>query len=604
MTQVSTGKHITPRPTYASIEVKNDQLSMAQVQHEDSITTFTNALVNADPEIAILDTLKQEAQKHHLKFIGASVPQEYYNHLLSRLWLQEDIVPFSDVHAPVANLEEQVLAVQAHFDEHDRARIELGPDREVLVSELVTLADYQQDATAEDFALVQELASQFAGKRLAIINATPQGGGVALMRHALIRLFKLLGVDAHWYVLIPDQEVFNVTKAKFHNVLQAVAHPDTVLTSEDMALYDAWSAKNAAFFEPVFKQSDVILIDDPQPAGLIPFIKEANPEAKIIFRSHIQIVAHLADQPGSPQNITWNFIWDKAQHADLYISHPMKMFIPATVPSNKIFYMPATTDPLDGLNKPLSEEQMAVYMQMFNDILVEAGQTPLDEERPYIVQIARFDPSKGIPDLLESYRKLRTMLAQQHKTIPQLVIAGNSSVDDPDGVPIFNLITSILESEQYAPFAYDVKVARLPHRDQILNTLLRKSMVVLQLSIKEGFEVKVTEALMKGKPMIAYRVGGIPLQVEDGVNGHLVEVGATTQVAEHLFTLLTDEQIYASMSKAATELANTDYLTIPNAICWLYLSLQLLKGAEMNGQYQWVKALALQDHKVGQEAVA
>ncbi len=604
MTQVSIGSDLMPHPTYASIEVKNDQLSIAEAQNE-TITTAINDLIHDDPETAIITRLKEEAQQHNLKFIGASVPQQYYATLLSRLWLQEDIVPFANTAERDDTLEEQVRAIRARFDEEDRVRIELGPDREVLVSELVTLADYQLDATAEDFAFVQTLAQEFAGKRLAIINATPQGGGVALMRHALIRLFKLLGVDAHWYVLIPDQDVFNITKAKFHNVLQAVANPDTALTHDDMQLYDAWSARNAAFFEPVFKQADVILIDDPQPAGLIPFIKQANPAAKIIFRSHIQVVAHLVDQPGTPQNITWNFIWDKAQHADIFIGHPMKMFIPACVPTRKIFYMPATTDPLDGLNKPLSEEQMSVYMQLFDDILVEAGQTPLDKERPYIVQIARFDPSKGIPDVLESYRKLRNMLEKQGRTLPQLVIAGNSSIDDPDGVPIFNLIRTMLESELYAPFAHDIKVARLPHRDQILNVLLRKSAVVLQLSIKEGFEIKVTEALMKGKPVLAYRVGGIPLQIQEDVNGFLVEVGATTEVAERLFTLLTDEEVYASMSKAASDLANPDYLTVPNAICWLYLSLQLLQGIEMDGQYQWVKTLATQAYQsLQEEAIA
>jgi glycosyltransferase involved in cell wall biosynthesis len=603
MTQVSIGSNLMPHPTYASIGVHNEQLSIAKAQNE-TITTATNDLPQSDTETAIIASLKQEAQEHNLKFIGASVPQEYYPTLLSQLWLQEDIVPFAQIAGQNETLEEQVRTIRSHFDEQDCVRIELGPDREVLVSELVTLADYQQDATADDFALVQTLAKEFEGKRLAIINATPQGGGVALMRHALIRLFKLLGVDAHWYVLIPDQDVFNITKAKFHNVLQAVAHPDTILTHEDMELYDSWSARNAAFFEPVFKQSDVILIDDPQPAGLIPFIKQANPDAKIIFRSHIQVVAHLADQPHTPQYTTWNFIWDKAQHADLYIGHPMKMFIPACVPAEKIFYVPATTDPLDGLNKPLSEEQMYAYLQLFDTILAEAGQTALDKERPYIVQIARFDPSKGIPDLLESYRKLRDLLEQKNLAVPQLVIAGNSSIDDPDGVPIFNLIRTMLESESYASFAHDIKVARLPHRDQLLNTLLRKSAVVLQLSIKEGFEIKVTEALMKGKPVIAYRVGGIPLQIQEDVNGFLVEVGSTEQVAEHLFTLLTNEEVYTAMSKAASDFANLDYLTIPNAICWLYLSLQLLKGVEMDGQYQWVKLLAAQTYEMPQRAIA
>jgi hypothetical protein len=125
-----------------------------------------------------------------------------------------------------------------------------------------------------------------------------------------------------------------------------------------------------------------------------------------------------------------------------------------------------------------------------------------------------------------------------------------------------------------------------------LNTMLRKSKVVLQLSTKEGFEVKVTEALLKGKPVIAYRVGGIPLQIQDGINGHLVEVGDTTEVAQRLYTLLTDGQIYASMSSAAEALANKDYLTVPNALCWLYLANKLVRGETLEGHAQWVKALA------------
>jgi alpha,alpha-trehalose phosphorylase (configuration-retaining) len=66
--------------------------------------------------------------------------------------------------------------------------------------------------------------------------------------------------------------------------------------------------------------------------------------------------------------------------------------------------------------------------------------------------------------------------------------------DDPDGVPVYNFIKKVLKSEPYVHFADDIKVVRLPHKDQVLNTLLRKSEVVLQLSLKEGFEVKVTEA--------------------------------------------------------------------------------------------------------------
>src|SRR5260370_13323567 len=139
------------------------------------------------------------------------------------------------------------------------------------------------------------------------------------------------------------KEVYYITKTKFHNVLQAVASPEMELTLEDKAVYEAWIKENASAFEDVFKQADVIVIDDPQPAGLIPYIKQANPNAKIIYRSHIQIVCSLTTQPVTPQHTTWSFLWNYIQHADCFISHTMIAFITDDVPAEKIFYMPATT---------------------------------------------------------------------------------------------------------------------------------------------------------------------------------------------------------------------------------------------------------------------
>src|SRR3989440_4575871 len=584
-----------PLPTYAGIEVKDDTIHIAEACG-NNIIMHKRALLHQDAAAEVLNCLKQATQQRQLQFVAASLREnDQLKNMISRLWLQEDIVPYAIRRQDAAHqltLEELVKDVVSRFDENNIVCPALSAAHEVQVAELVTLEDYRKTASQEDFALLQELAHTFQGKKLVFFNATPRGGGVALMRHALIRLLRLLHVDAHWYVLIPNKEAFDITKPKFHNVLQAVAAPGTELTQEDKDVYDAWIKENASAFEDVFRQAHVIVIDDPQPSGLIPYIKQANPDAKIIYRSHIQIVGRLASQPGTPQRTTWSFLWEKIQHADYFVSHPMKMFIPDDVPAEQIFYMPATTDPLDGLNKPLAEDQMSIYLKQFNALLLQEGQTPLDEERPYIIQVARFDPSKGIPDVLEAYRKLRDMLEKQQKPIPQLVITGNSSIDDPDGVPVYNLVKRILESEPYTDFVDDIKVVRLPHRDQVLNTLLRKSEVVLQLSLKEGFEVKVTEALMKGKPVVAYKVGGIPLQIQDGITGHLVEVGDITQVAQNLYDLLTDESHYQRMSKAAAELAGKDYLTIPNAICWLYLALQLVNGEKLEGHYQWVRSLA------------
>ncbi len=587
-----------PSAAYASIQVKDGNIHIAEARGDD-ITTYKRALLNKDAATEVLGWLKQTSQERHLEFIAASLREEdQLRDITSRLWLEEDIVPYTLRRGDAAHqqtIEEQVRGIASNFDENNIVYPCLTAANEIQVAELVTREDYQRITSPEDFALLQKLAQAIKGKKLVFINATPQGGGVALMRHALIRLLRLFEVDAHWYVLKPKKEVFDITKTKFHNVLQAVASPEITLTPEDEAVYNAWIRENAAALEDVFQQADVVVIDDPQPAGLIPYIKYVNPEAKIIYRSHIQIVRDLVNQPGTPQHTTWSFLWDKIQHTDCFVSHPMSMFIPDNVPPEKIFYMPATTDPLDGLNKPLTVAQMSTYMKLFNALLLQAGQTPLDDKRPYIIQVARFDPSKGILDVLDAYRKLRVLLEAQHQVIPQLVISGNGSIDDPDRTPVYNLIWNMLQSEPYAGFAGDIKVVHLPHRDQILNTLLRQSKVVLQLSIKEGFEVKVTEALMKGKPVIAYNTGGIPLQIQDGISSYLIEVGNTTQVAQHLYTLLTDGEKYQRMSQAAAERACKDYLTVPNAICWLYLAQELVNGRKLEGHYQWVKALAEQN---------
>jgi trehalose synthase len=69
-----------------------------------------------------------------------------------------------------------------------------------------------------------------------------------------------------------------------------------------------------------------------------------------------------------------------------------------------------------------------------------------------------------------------------------------------------------------------------------INALQRASAVVVQKSIKEGFGLTVSEALWKGRPVVASAVGGIPLQVKHGYNGLLVRSveGAATAIRQLL----------------------------------------------------------------------
>lgn len=104
--------------------------------------------------------------------------------------------------------------------------------------------------------------------------------------------------------------------------------------------------------------------------------------------------------------------------------------------------------------------------------------------------------------------------------------------------------------------------------------------------------MKVSEALHKGKPVVAYRAGGIPLQIDQGKSGYLVDIGDTRAVAEHLYTLLTDDNHYQKMSEYAAKCVNPNHFTIFNAAKWLYLANMVLAGEKIQGQGTAVQQLA------------
>ena len=145
-----------------------------------------------------------------------------------------------------------------------------------------------------------------------------------------------------------------------------------------------------------------------------------------------------------------------------------------------------------------------------------------------------------------------------------------------------------------------ISIMRLAPNDQLLNTLLSNAHVVFQLSIREGFEVKVSEALHKGKPVIATLAGGIPLQVQHGKNGFLVQPGDWKDAAKRLMELWTDEDLYQRMSKYASGSVSDEVGTVGNALSWFYLAAKLRRDEDEVKQMlqphgQWVNDLARQE---------
>jgi glycosyltransferase involved in cell wall biosynthesis len=405
------------------------------------------------------------------------------------------------------------------------------------------------------------------------------------------------------YVPYGRPEVFRITKDN-HNILQGVATHGERLTEGRRKELDTWIAEEAErcrWLEgdgPLAAReqggADVIIVDDPQMPSLVKLAKERDPHRPVIFRSHIQVRGDLADQEGTATAEVWNWIWNHVKDCDVFVSHPVRSFVPKNVTPDKVGYLPATTDWLDGLNKTMQEWDNQYYIHEFGAQCFRAGMRQLDyPNRDYIVQIARFDPAKGIDDVLASYNELRKeyMKDLPKERIPQLVIAGHGAVDDPDATRIYDETEAALAT-QYSDIQDDVIVMRLGPSDQILNALMSCAHVALQLSTREGFEVKVSEALHKGIPIIATRAGGIPLQVQDGKSGFLVKPRDYKAVAKHLFDLFTDHALHAEMQKFAASHVSDEVSTVGNALAWLYLADTLAKGETIKPNGRWINDLA------------
>jgi glycosyltransferase involved in cell wall biosynthesis len=164
-------------------------------------------------------------------------------------------------------------------------------------------------------------------------------------------------------------------------------------------------------------------------------------------------------------------------------------------------------------------------------------------------------------------------------------------VDDPDGTVIYDSALRYLR-EDLPELTDNVCIIRLGPTDQVLNALLSKAKIALQLSSREGFEVKVSEAIHKGKPVIASLAGGIPLQIKHGVNGFLVEVGDTDAVAEHLYELWTNHDLYKQMSHAAMNTVSDELSTVGSALGWFYIASEATKGKAVKPNEAWINDLA------------
>ncbi|HVQ58596.1 MAG TPA: glycosyltransferase [Solirubrobacterales bacterium] len=396
-----------------------------------------------------------------------------------------------------------------------------------------SLTDYTHIVGRELTQQIRDMAEPLKGKRVLHVSATAFGGGVSEILYTIVPLMRDVGLDAHWHVIFGKEEFFNATKL-LHNSLQG--DPAT-LSDEQWKVFDEINQINA---EGLQGEWDTIIVHDPQPIGLLRGAKEKG--GNWIWRCHIDL--------STPNEVTLGRIRPLVEEYDASVWH-MQQYVPAGHKGHPgINIVPPAIDPLSPKNMAFSPEDAAFVCRQFG----------IDVDRPLITQVSRFDPWKDPIGVIDAYREVT-------KEVPeaQLAMVGSMASDDPEGREYFQ------KTYEYADNDPDIKIlSNLNNVGAIeVNAFQSQSDVCLQKSIREGFGLTVTEALWKGRPTVAGNVGGIPLQIEDGVGGFLVN--SPSECAQRSLEILADPELGKRLGRAGKEHARREFLSPRLLRDWLGL---------------------------------
>jgi trehalose synthase len=348
------------------------------------------------------------------------------------------------------------------------------------------LALYELSAGAEAVAQLRELAAPLEGARILHVNATPYGGGVAEILRSEIPLLRDLGILADWKLITGDQTFFSVTKA-IHNGLQGAARE---LVPAEQETYLTHSARNAQLLE---EEYDLVVVHDPQPLALLRL--QGKGTARWIWRCHIDT--------SEPNLQVWNFLRPYLEGYDATV-FTLGSFAPPDIPVERVEIIPPAIDPESPKNFELDAR---VASRLLRWIGVEV-------EQPLVTQISRFDPWKDPLGVIAAYRLIKPEVPGL-----QLALAGSMALDDPEGWEIYRQIQESAKNDAHIHlFTNLTGVGNVE-----INAFQRLSDVVIQKSLREGFGLVVSETLWKETPVVAGKAGGIPLQLQGGAGGFLVD---------------------------------------------------------------------------------
>jgi trehalose synthase len=389
------------------------------------------------------------------------------------------------------------------------------------------------------------------------VNSTAHGGGVAEMLRSLIGYTHGGGSDARWVVIDGDGEFFRITK-RLHNRLHGHEGDGGPLGEAERVAYERCCETNAQLLTKLVRPSDFVLLHDPQTAGMIPRLLATG--VPVIWRSHVGM-----DPANDLAREAWRFLIPYVEPADAYV-FSYRAYLWAGLDPSKLTVIAPSIDAFSPKNNTMSftsvtsvlraaglaggdhHSSRAVFERLDGTVgrvesvarLVEEQQLHLDA--PLLAQVSRWDRLKDPLGVLAAFAEHVRDEGQPH-----LVLAGpdvTAVADDPEGEEVFAEVEATW-TELPRRIRRRVHLALLPMADDdenavIVNALQRRSDVIAQKSLAEGFGLTVAEAMWKGRPVVASGIGGIREQIEDGRTGFLVQPGDLRAFGGYVSALLDD----------------------------------------------------------------
>ncbi len=426
------------------------------------------------------------------------------------------------------------------------------------------LAAYTPIVGEEKIERLLGVAQRLKGLKLLELSATAQGGGVAEMLYSSVPFLNTLGIEAEWKIINGKKRYFECTKM-LHNLLQGMRGSFTPQMKQTyLSQLEKCASANLIDYTP-----DMVTVHDPQPLGLTDYLKKD--QETWIWRCHIDIEPVLRAGNGLLNPITdWISGYDAA-----VFSAPHYVFPPWPLPK---FIIPPFIDPLSEKNRELTQEEM-------DRVLVKYQ---IDPRIPIIAQIGRFDPWKGLDRTIATYRQVR----KDRKC--QLVLAGGFATDDPEGERILAEVRSRIKGDE-GVHVLKLSLANRLENYREVNALQRAASVIMQPSTREGFGLVITEALWKGKPVIAGNAGGIPFQIRDGDTGYFYQ--SPQKTAQKVLYLLNNPEAAGIMGRKGRKHVAERFI-LPDRIADYLMAIDMTmnsawdkkRGAEcITSFYPWFK---------------